>query len=148
MGVVTASSRRASARNDPIAAAWGGLACAVALMVATPRDLPLRVAIVAVGFFIGGFLAGVRAASRRMLHGAGGWAFGYALYAGFIVLTVAADLVGGPHRPDAFPGGMSPGLGVALIALAAALAGGGAADSWLRPKQRGRDKKRRRNNAR
>jgi hypothetical protein len=132
-----------SARIDLIAAAWGGLACAVAMMAGSARDLPVRVAIVAVGFYIGGFLSGVRATTRRMLHGVAAWALGYGLYAVFLVLTAALDLVGGPDRPDAFTGGAAQAASVALIGLAGALAGGASADSWLRPKSRDRDKRRR-----
>ena len=123
---------------DPIAAAWGGLAGAIGLMAGSGRDWPARLLITAVAFFAAGFLAGVRAAGRRRVPGAGAWAAAYAIHAGFVLLASIIDAFTGPDAPALVPGGGRAWLLAALWALAFALAGAAVVNRWLVPAGRRR----------
>jgi hypothetical protein len=123
----------AAARLDPIPVAWGGLVASIGLMAGAGRDWPLRLAAAAVSFGIGGFLAGVRASARRPAHAAGAWVAGYAIHAVFIAIARVIEAFGGREAPALVAGTGRDWLLAAAWALAFALFGGLAANSWLRP---------------
>ncbi len=125
-------------RIDPIAATWGGLAGAIGLMVGGGRDWPLRLLTAAVAFGIGGFLAGVRAAGRRVAHGVAAWAAAYIIHAAFILVAAIIDVLGGPAAPALMPGGGRAWLIAAGWALIWALAGAILVNRWLLPGARRR----------
>ena len=93
----------------------------------------VRDAAAALSFGIGGFLAGVRAAGRRVAHAVAAWAAGYAIHACFIVLASAIDVAGGPAAPPLVAGSGTQWLYALGWAFLWALAGGLIANSWLRP---------------
>lgn len=138
MRAVSASRRRGASRLDPIAAAWGGLVGAIGLMTGSRREMASRLVITCAAFAVGGFLAGVRTIDRRAAHALASWAVGHAMWVGFVVLSAIADGLGGPDPPSLTPGGHTDTLTAAAAALAAALAGGWLANSWLRPGRQGR----------
>jgi hypothetical protein len=125
-----------TARLDLIAVVWGGLAASIGLMAGAGRDWPARLAAAALSFGIGGFLAGVRAAGRRIAHAIGAWVAGYAIHAGFILLATVIDVGGGPDAPPLVAGSGSQWLYALGWAFLLALAGGLMANSWLRPASR------------
>jgi len=120
-------------RIDLIPIVWGGLAASIGLMAGAGRDWPARLGAAALSFGIGGFLAGVRAAGRRIVHAIGAWVAGYAIHAGFIALATVIDLAGGPSAPHLIPGSGTQWLYALGWAFLVALAGGLVANSWLRP---------------
>jgi hypothetical protein len=127
-----------TARIDPIAAAWGGLAGSIGLMVGSGRDWPARLLITAVAFGIGGFLSGVRAMARRLAHAVAAWVAAYAIHATFIVLATAIDIGGGRDAPALAPGGASAWAIAAGWALLWALVGAMLVNRWLAPAGRRR----------
>lgn len=120
-----------SARIDVIAAGWGGIAAAIGLMLAGDRSWPWRLTIVAAGFGLGGFLAGVRAADRRLTHAVGAWLVAHAVYAAFAALAHLLGWLGGPDAPELMPGSRSAWLAATIWALACALGGGALTRHWL-----------------
>lgn len=128
-------SRRAGVteRLDPIAVVWGGLAASIGLMAGAGREWPARLGIAAVSFAVGGFLAGVRAAGRRIVHAIGAWVAAYAIHACFVVLATVIDALGGPDAPPLVAGSGEQWLYALGWAFLWALAGGLVANSWLRP---------------
>jgi hypothetical protein len=102
-------------------------------MAGAGRDWPLRLAAAAVTFAVGGFLAGVRASSRRVAHAVGAWLAGYAMHAAFVAIARVIEASGGREAPALLPGTGRDWLLAAAWALAFALAGGLAANTWLRP---------------
>ena len=128
----------ARARIDLIAASWGGLVGSTGLMAGASRDWPARLAAAALSFGLGGFLAGVRAAARRPLHGLIAWAAAYLIHACFILLARAIDGFGGPEAPALVAGEAADWLVAAGWALAFSLAGAALANAWLRPAGRRR----------
>lgn len=129
------SPRRANVaeRPDLIAAAWGGLVASIGLMAGAGRDWPARLTAAALSFGLGGFLAGVRAAARRLFHAFAAWVAAYVIHACFVLLALVIERLGGPDAPDLVAGGRRDWLIAALWALAFALLGGIIANSWLRP---------------
>jgi hypothetical protein len=123
-------------RLDPIPVAWGGLIASIGLMTGSARDWPVRLALAAVSFGVGGFLAGVRAADRRPLHAVAAAAAAYALDAAFVAMARAIDALGGPEAPALVPGTGRDWLVAAAFAVACALVGGLLANAWLRPATR------------
>lgn len=126
------------ARIDPIASAWGGLAGSIGLMIGSGRDWPARLIITAAAFGIGGFLSGVRAAGRRLVHAVAAWIAAYAIHTAFIVLASMIDLFGGPDAPALVPGGASAWAVAAGWALLWAVAGAMLVNRWLAPAGRRR----------
>jgi hypothetical protein len=116
-----------------IAVVWGGLVASIGLMAGAGRDWPARLAAAAFSFAIGGFLAGVRADSRRPTHAVAAWAAAYVIHGCFIALAGLIDVLGGPPSPPLFAGGGSDWLIAAGWAFSFALLGGAIANSWLRP---------------
>ena len=102
-------------------------------MAGASRDWPVRLALAAVSFGLGGFLAGVRAASRRPAHAACAWVAAYALHAVFVAIARIVEASGGRGAPALVPGSGRDWLLAAAWAFAFALAGGLLANSWLRP---------------
>jgi hypothetical protein len=131
-------TRPARARIDLIAAAWGGLVASIGLMAGAGRDWPARLTAAALSFALGGFLAGVRAAARRVGHGVAAWAMAYVIHACFIVLARVIDTAGGPEAPPLVAGDGIDWLVSAGWAFLFALIGGVLASSWLRPAGRRR----------
>lgn len=133
MAALTPRPAGVTARLDLIAVVWGGLAASIGLMAGAGRDWPARLALAAVSFAVGGFLAGVRAAGRRIAHAIGAWAAGYAIHACFIALATAIDALGGPEAPPLVAGAGARWLYALGWSFLMALAGGLVANSWLRP---------------
>jgi hypothetical protein len=136
MARVAPLAPRPAARIDPIPIAWGGLVAAIGLMAGSGRDWPVRLAVAALTFGLGGFLAGVRAASRRPAHAIGAGLAAYAIHACFIAIAWTIDHLGGPDAPALVPGTGRDWLLAAGWALSAALIGGLIANAWLRPATR------------
>jgi hypothetical protein len=117
------------ARFETVAAAWGGLVPAIALIVTNTQPEVLRLVIATVAFAIGGFLCGVRAHNRRAFHGVVAALIGVGIYLAFIGLTHAASAVGiGPEPFDIEPSeparfAVLVGVGVVTSGLVAALVG-------------------------
>lgn len=133
MAALTSRPAGAAARLDLIPIAWGGLAASVGLMAGAGRDWPARLLAAALSFGIGGFLAGVRAAGRRVAHAIGAWVAGYVIHGCFIALAVLIDALGGPEAPPLVAGSGERWLYALGWSFLAALAGGLVANSWLRP---------------
>lgn len=129
---------RLSGRLDPIAATWGGLVGSIGLMVGAQRDWPLRLTTAAAAFLVGGFLAGVRASDRRVVHALVAVVIAYLLHLTFVAAARVMDVLGGPPAPDAIPDGVGAWLVGALWAAVFAAVGGALASSWLRPATRQR----------
>lgn len=136
MARVAPLAPRPAARIDPIPIAWGGLVAAIGLMAGAGRDWPVRLAVAAATFGLGGFLAGVRAASRRPAHAVWAAFAAYVIHACFVAIAWIIDHLGGPDAPALVPGGGRDWLVAAGWAFAAALIGGLIANAWLRPASR------------
>jgi hypothetical protein len=136
MARVVPLTPRPTARIDPIPVAWGGLVASIGLMAGAGRDWPVRLAAAALSFWLGGFLAGVRASSRRPAHALAAAVAGYVIHACFIALAHLIDALGGPEAPALVPGGGRVWAIAAAWALAFALIGGMIANTWLRPATR------------
>lgn len=121
---------------DLVAAAWGGVVGAIGLMVGTEQGWTLRLGAAAAAFLIGGFLAGVRAESRRRLHAVVATLVAYAIYAAFVAIATVISTAAGPDAPELAPGGLVPTLGVVLWAGVFAVLGATFAERWLRPSRR------------
>ena len=136
MAALTSRGTGVTTRLDPIPVVWGGLAASVGLMAGAGRDWPARLAAAALSFGIGGFLAGVRAAGRRIAHAIGAWIAGYAIHACFIALATVIDAFGGHEAPPLVAGTGAQWLYALGWAFLMALIGGLVANSWLRPAAR------------
>jgi hypothetical protein len=134
MAPVTVLNRSSRPRRvDAIAATWGGLVGGIGLIVAGPRDLALRIAIVVVAGCIAGFLTGMRAIRNRFSNAVAAWAIANILYVAFVIAAAGVHLITGPHAPALDPGGLKLWGEVTLISLVATLVGGSLANSLLRP---------------
>jgi hypothetical protein len=121
-------------RLEAVAAGWGGVVAAIGLMVGVGRDWPVRLAVVGLGFLVGGFLAGVRAGDNRMRHAFGAAVAGFLLYGAFVVLAWLAHGIGSsPEPPGLVPDGANEPVVTAAWAVLAALVGGAVAQAALRP---------------
>lgn len=136
MARVAPLAPRPNVRIDPIPVAWGGLVAATGLMAGAGRDWPVRLALAALTFALGGFLSGVRAMARRRAHAVASAVAAYGFHAAFVVLTRVADALGGPDAPGIAPGGGRDWVVAAGWALAFALLGGQLANAWLSPPAR------------
>lgn len=136
MAALTSRPAGVTARLDLIAVVWGGLAASIGLMAGAGRDWPARLGAAALSFGVGGFLAGVRAAGRRVAHAIAAWVAGYAIHACFIIFATVIDAVGGPDAPPLVAGSGTQWLYALGWAFLLALAGGLLANSWLRPASR------------
>lgn len=125
-------------RIEWMAVGWGGLIAAIALLAVAERSSLLRLAILVAAFTLGGFLAGVRAAELRPVHGMLAAIAAYAFHALFVVVATLVDLVGGPAPPAFVPGQTGSWFGSAAVAVAAATIGAGLAALWLRPQREDR----------
>ncbi len=139
MAALTSRPAGVTARLDLIAVVWGGLAASIGLMAGAGREWPARLAAAALSFGIGGFLAGVRAAGRRVAHAIGAWVAGYLIHACFVILATAIDLAGGPDAPALIAGSGAQWTYALGWAFLLALGGGLVANSWLRPASRRRN---------
>jgi hypothetical protein len=133
MARVAPLAPRRTSRLDPIPIAWGGLVASIGLMAGSSRDWPLRLTAAAASFGLGGFLAGVRADSRRPAHALAAAVCGYAIHAVFIAIARLIDALGGPDAPQIAPGSGRDWVVAAGWAALFALAGGALAGAWLSP---------------
>ena len=120
---------------EPVAVGWGGLLGGASLVAGSALSGPLGPAIALGGCLVGGFLTGIRAPARRVVHGAltGGLAIGF--YLVFIVLAQLAELLGARAvAPGLVPGGGMWAL-VFPLCLVAAAAGASVSDRMLRPRR-------------
>lgn len=90
---------RSGTRFEAIAAAWGALPSAVALMALNSLPDPAIFVGALIGFAAGGFLAGVRATRRRAMHGAVSAVLGVLIYLAFIGMTRVLSI--SSSAPDA-----------------------------------------------
>jgi len=116
-----------------MAVGWGGMVAGVALIVVSTGDGVWRVATMAVLCLVAGFLAGVRAPDRRILHAAVAALAGVAFYVAFSAITRLIDLFGGPDGARWLPGGDGSRVAKVALALAAVVIGGIGAAYRLRP---------------
>jgi hypothetical protein len=124
-------------RIDPIAATWGGLVLGIGLVIAGPRDLAVRIAIVVIVGVIAGFLTGVRAIRHRLANAAMAWVVANLFYFAFVAAaSIVHWITGRQHAPAFLPGGPQRWLLVTLVSLVATLVGGGIANALLRPASR------------
>jgi len=137
MAAVTVLNRSSPPpRLDTIAATWGGLIAGIGLIVAGPRELGLRIAIVVVVGVVAGFLTGMRAIRHRFLNAAAAWLVANVFYVAFVAAAAIVHLLTGPHAPPLDPGGIRRWAAVTAISLLATLVGGGIANTMLRPAAR------------
>ncbi|MFN8108904.1 MAG: hypothetical protein U0Y82_03540 [Thermoleophilia bacterium] len=135
---MSASRRAGAAWFDPIPAAWGGLVGAIGVMVGGGHSMPIRLSIAVVAYALGGFLAGVRAGTRRLPHALAGWVVSIAIALAFVLLSAAAHVFGADSEAELLPGGAGATLTTLAVGLAGCAAGGLLAHRWLRPKARRR----------
>ncbi|MBI2684115.1 MAG: hypothetical protein HYX33_01780 [Actinobacteria bacterium] len=118
-------------RIDPIAAGWGGLIASIGAISTTSRDWPVRLAVTALTFGMGGFLAGVRSAVRRPSHAVAAAFVGIGLHVVFVGLTWVGSRLGGPSGALLTPGGSRGWVALSAWSIACAFAGGLVADALL-----------------
>lgn len=120
---------------EPVAVGWGGLLGGAALVAGAAVSGPIGPVIALGGCLAGGFMTGVRAQGRRLVHGTltGGLALGF--YLAFILLARAAGALGvGTAAPALIPDG-DAWPGIFLAGVAAAVLGAAIADRMLRPRR-------------
>jgi hypothetical protein len=121
-------------RIDPIAAAWGGLVGGIGLVVSGPRELAVRVAIVAIVGIIAGFLTGVRAIRHRIANAWVAWILANLFYWAFVVAAHVVHAISSHRTPPAYlPGGIRTWIAVTAIGLVTTLVGAAIANTLLRP---------------
>jgi hypothetical protein len=118
------------ARFETVAAAWGGLPPAIALIATNTQPQALRLVICVLAFAVGGFLCGIRAGNRRARHGLVAGMIGVGIYAVFVGLTRVAGALGVGPDPLSIapsePGPLALLVGAGMVACAAASAAVGA----------------------
>ncbi len=128
-----------------MAVGWGALIAGIGLVVIADGAGRIKLPVALALFALAGFLAGVRAEDRRVLHaGLGALASG-AFYLLYVAVAWLAGMVGGPKRPGLLPGGRDGWMWHLPALLAIALLGGALAAYRLRPQ--GDQRTRRRANA-
>lgn len=125
-----------------MAVGWGGLIAAIGLLAGAERGDITRTTAVVAAFLLGGFLAGVRAEVLRPMHSLVAAFAAYAFHAVFVVFGQLASVFGGPSAPGFVPGPTRTWLLTALLGVAAAIAGGLLASTWLRPQREDRRRRR------
>lgn len=120
-------------RMEWMAIAWGGVIAGIGLIVAADDPGPVRVGVAIVLFGLAGFLAGVRAEDRRLLHAILGAVVAVAFLCLFVLATWAVQAFGGPGRAGFIPGGRDGWRWHPAAFLAAAVVGGAFATYRLRP---------------
>jgi peptidoglycan/LPS O-acetylase OafA/YrhL len=110
-------------RLEPVAVGWGGLAASVGLIFTAGRDWPVRLALTAVTFLLGGLLAGIRCEGRRVAHATLAWLTALGIWVVFVIAAAFVDVLGGPGPPELLPGGAGEAGLVALWCLVFSLVG-------------------------
>jgi len=124
-------------RIDPIAASWGGLVGGIGLVVAGPRELALRVAIVAIAGVIAGFLTGVRAIRHRIANAWAAWILANLFYWVFVLAAHLVHAISARRTPPSYlPGGIQTWVVVTVIGLLTTVIGAAIANTLLRPASR------------
>jgi hypothetical protein len=135
--VTTLQLSKRQRRIDPIAAAWGGLVGGIGLVVAGPRELALRVAIVMIVGVIAGFLTGVRAIRHRIANAWVAWMLANLFYWAFVLAAHILHTLSARRAPPLyFPGGVRTWAIVTVMSLIATLVGAAVANTLLRPASR------------
>lgn len=116
-----------------MAVGWGALIAGIGLVVIADGSGPVKLPIALGLFALAGFLAGVRAEDRRVLHAGLGAVASGAFYLLYVAITWLASMVGGPDRPSLLPGGEDGWMWHLPALLAVALVGGSLAAYRLRP---------------
>lgn len=111
---------------------WGGLIAGIGLVVANDRPGWIKLAVSACLCLLAGFLAGVRAEDRRVLHAGLAAVAGFGFHAIYAVATRIADRLGGPDAADWIPAGSGWRWRLPVL-LAVSLLGGAIAAYRLRP---------------
>jgi len=116
---------RSGSRFEMIAAAWGALPPAIALMALSPFSDAVIFSGSLLAFFAGGFLAGIRATRARVVHGAAAALLGVGVYLCFIALTRAVSLLSSTPEPVSLEPS-DPARFAILVVAGVALAAAGA----------------------
>ena len=117
-----------------LASAWGGLAGAIGLMIGLALGSTAQDVVVGIAFVVGGAIAATRAPRRPVLHAVLGAAFGYAIFAAFILLANVISQLGGPDAPEFSESGSQAGVITAVWAVGGCVVGG-VAGIWLSPRR-------------
>lgn len=127
-------------RIEWMAVGWGGTVAGLGLIVISTGGGVARLIALVVLCLIAGFLAGVRAEDRRVLHAVLSALAGCLFWVVFVAVTWVADLVGGPKGADWELGGDSPAVNL-VLAFVAVVVGGAVAAHRLRPQGGARRKR-------
>lgn len=119
-------------RLEWMAVGWGGTVAGLGIILVSTGDGLWRVVVMGVLCLIAGFLAGVRAEDRRVLHAMVTGPVGALFWVAFVVLTRVADPLGGPAGASWRIGGAEQVRNL-VIAAAVVIAGGALAAYRLRP---------------
>ncbi len=120
-----------------MAVGWGGTVAGLGVIVISTGDGLTRFLAMVVLCLLAGFLAGVRAENRRVLHSAVAAVAGAVFWAVFAAITTVVALFGGPDGAGWDIGGDSPAINLA-VAFGVAIVGGAIAAHRLRPQGGGR----------
>lgn len=120
---------------EPVAVGWGGLLGGAALVSGAALASPLGPVIAVGGCLAGGFMTGIRAQGRRVVHALLTGVIALGFYLAFIVLAAAAGFLGvAADTPPLVPdGGAWPAI--FPIGILVAVTGGAIADRMLRPRR-------------
>lgn len=113
-----------------LAAAWGGLAGAIGLMIGLALEPTERHVVVGLAFLFGGYIAAARAPSLRLVHSLLAAAIGYAIFVVFILLANLISQAGGPDAP-AFAASDSRTAALTVVWAVAGCLLGGLLATWL-----------------
>lgn len=120
---------------EPVAVGWGGLLGGAALVAGAALSSPLGPAIAVGGCLAGGFMTGIRAQGRRVVHALLTGLIAVGFYLAFILLAAVVGALGvATATPPLIPdGGAWPA--VFPVGVLVAVAGGAVADRMLRPRR-------------
>ncbi len=129
-------------RLEWMAVGWGGTVAGIGMVVISTGGGLVRLLVALCLCLLAGFLSGVRAEDRRVLHAVVTAAAGCVFWVLFVSVTRVVDLVGGPDSASWRLGGDSQVRNIALTVVAVVI-GGILAAYRLRPqgggKRRSRD---------
>lgn len=124
-------------RLEWMAVGWGGTVVGLGVIVISTGEGLARFVAMAVLCLVAGFLAGVRAEDRRVLHSAMAAIAGAVFWVVFVTITTVVALFGGPDGASWDIGGESPVLNL-VVAFVLSIVGGVIAAYRLRPQGGGR----------